>query len=99
MSNPRKADVKENNRAAARVTEPSRNGMVAVHRGWLMAGLALFALPWIVVAAIYLGGGGPPADPLPAPTTAGSTTAAASGPWGRLSKTPIIVSPPLEYVA
>ena len=73
--------------------------MVAVHRGWLMAALALFAMPWIVVAAIYLRGGDPPPDPQPASTAAGSTTVAAAGPWGHLSKTPIIVSPPLEYVA
>ena len=67
MSNPRKTDVKETNRAAARLPEPQRgNGMVAVHRGWLMAALALFAMPWIVVAAIYLRGGDPPPDPQPA---------------------------------
>jgi hypothetical protein len=73
--------------------------MVAVPRTWLFAGLAAVLAPWIVVGAIYLRSADPPDEREPGTTVTGPTTPAAGGPWGRLSKTPIIVSPPLEYVA
>src|SRR5918999_2488974 len=99
MPNPRKPEVKESNRASVRPSPSQEKRVVAVPRGWLMAGLATFLLPWIVVAAIYLRSDPTATEPTAAPAAAGPTIPAATGPWGRLSKTPIIVSPPLEYVA
>ena len=92
--------MKDNTRAAARAldTSPDRK-VVAVPRAWLIAGLAIVAAPWIVVGVIYLRSADPIAETVPRTTVAGPTTPAAGGAWGRLSKTPIIVSPPLEYVA
>lgn len=57
---------------------------------------AVLTVPWLVVAWFYFGNaagtdatpGGPPAV-----ETAGGT-----GPWGHLIRTPIVISPPLEYV-
>ena len=56
----------------------------------------LFALPWIVVAAMYFGDtqDGQTADALPV----GVERQASAGPWGHLQLTPIVISPPLEYV-
>jgi hypothetical protein len=64
----------------------------------MLVGLAVFVLPWIVVAVIYLKGAAPPAPEAVEATASGPSRAAAEGPWGRLTVTPIIVSPPLEYV-
>ena len=73
--------------------------VIAIPRRWLVAGFALLTLPWLVVLAVYLrGGAGEPVPPVDR-TVAGETRPAAQGPWGRLTITPIIVSPPLEYVA
>ena len=71
---------------------------MAVPRRWLFGGLILLLLPWMVVAAIYTQQTTPPAvDGGALPN--GPAQAASAGPWGRLTVTPIIVSPPLEYVA
>jgi hypothetical protein len=64
----------------------------------MLVGLAVFVLPWIVVAVIYLKGAAPSAPEAVEATASGPSRAAAEGPWGRLTVTPIIVSPPLEYV-
>ena len=73
--------------------------MVALPRHWLLAGIATLALPWLVVGAVYLRSGGAADVGEPPPAATGPTRTAAGGPWGHLSVTPIIVSPPLEYVA
>lgn len=69
---------------------------VAIPRPWLVCLLILFVAPWLVVGSIYVRG------PEPILTSARAappaTVAAAAGPWGQLAVTPIIVSPPLEYV-
>ncbi len=69
---------------------------VEIPRIWLTALVVLFVAPWLVVAALYTGvfnGTAPPELPLAAPE------APAPGPWGVLSATPIVISPPLEYVS
>ena len=73
--------------------------VIAIPRRWLVAGLALLTLPWLVVLGVYLRGSA--AEPVPPVdfTVADETRPAAQGPWGRLTIAPIIVSPPLEYVA
>lgn len=63
----------------------------------MLALVVLFALPWVVVAYLYLGGrpgaetGGVVSGPVP-------SARAGNGPWGHLQLTPIVISPPLEYV-
>ena len=99
MSNPRKPEVKEAGRPAAVGREAtSGTTVLAVPRGWLLAGLGLFLVPWVIVGAVYLRDDAA-AEPLPPPVAAESSRAAAAGPWGKLKVTPIVVSPPLEYVA
>jgi hypothetical protein len=80
-----------------RELSPER-AVLAVPRAWLIAGLALIALPWLVVGALYM------RDPAPEVTSeiravTRSSRLAAPGPWGHLTVTPIRVSPPLERVA
>jgi hypothetical protein len=61
--------------------------------------LAAVLVPWAVAAAIYFTRP-EPASQARAPITppAGPDRPAARGPWGHLSLTPIVISPPLEYV-
>ncbi|MDA1307302.1 MAG: hypothetical protein O2917_08580 [Acidobacteria bacterium] len=83
--------------AASRPTPPPPDrSHVALPVSWLMGLGILFALPWIVVAAMYFGDtqDGQTADALPV----GVERQASAGPWGHLQLTPIVISPPLEYV-
>ncbi len=66
-------------------------------RTWLLALAALIVVPWVIVAALYFGGAGTPEATPPIKGT-GPSTQATSGPWGKLTLTPIVISPPLEYV-
>jgi hypothetical protein len=92
--------VKDQNRANARAQNTSSDRkIVAIPVSWLVGGLAIILAPWIVAGAIYLEETDAADDPEARVAMAGPTTTASRGPWGRLSKTPIIVSPPLEYVA
>jgi len=71
-------------------------GAITVPRAWLIGFAALLIVPWLVVSAVYFfPGGGAPAT-VAAPAAA--PTVADAGPWGHLEITPILVSPPLEYV-
>jgi hypothetical protein len=67
-------------------------------RSWLAGLAALFAVPWLALGAVYV------ADRARdgAPASAGRTPAgveAGQGPWGRLALSPIVISPPIEYVS
>jgi hypothetical protein len=94
MTNPRKPDAPGRLSAGAQAAP-----VVILPRRWLVAGVALLILPWLIVAAIYLRA--PATGPIsaPEPSATAPSRMASEGPWGRLTKTPIIVSPPLEYVA
>jgi hypothetical protein len=70
---------------------------MAMPRTWLLALAALIVVPWVIVAVLYFGGAGTPEAP-PQIEGTGPITQAASGPWGKLTLTPIVISPPLEYV-
>jgi hypothetical protein len=75
--------------------------MLAVPRGWLLAVIALIIVPWVLfgfyiwwreagaVAARGISNG---------EHHNGAARAAATGPWGHLTVSPIVVSPPLEYI-
>ncbi len=70
---------------------------VVVPRAWLVALTVLVVLPWVALGLWYVStrraqvseGAGPVHAPL----------ARQSGPWGDLRLTPIVISPPLEYVS
>lgn len=83
--------------AAPRPTPPAQTGTsVALPRHWLIALVVLFAIPWLIVAALLLRGElRSAADDSGMPV---ATAEASRGPWGHLRLTPIVVSPPLEYV-
>lgn len=64
--------------------------------GWLAVIVTLLVVPWLVVGWVYW------QRPVPAGAGAvsnGAPVAAGAGAWGALSITPIVVSPPLEYVS
>jgi len=92
---PTKQAESANNAKSGR--DSARASVVAVPRAWLAGLTALVVVPWLIVSAVYFSppdstaeeGAGEPA----------ASVAAGSGPWGRLEITPIIVSPPLEYVS
>jgi hypothetical protein len=73
--------------------------LVAVPRRWLIGLLALVVLPWLIAAALYGVDAGAPAGDAAPSVASGPAAAANGGPWGRLTVTPIVVSPPLEYVS
>jgi hypothetical protein len=66
---------------------------VIVPRVWLVILLVMLVVPWLVAGAIYVkahnGNGGYPPGPV---------VVSPDGPWGHLIKTPIVISPPAEYV-
>jgi hypothetical protein len=74
---------------------PDSRAIVPVPRAWLIALLAVFLAPWAIAAWIYLD---PPDEAAPAPVSSGETVKAAPGPWGALAESPIVISPPLEFV-
>lgn len=84
--------------ATPRPSTPAPSGpTVTLPKSWLLAMAALVTLPWLVVAWLYFGNsdGSASAAPEMLPVT---ETQGASGPWGQLVRTPIVISPPLEYV-
>ena len=70
---------------------------MAMPRTWLLALAALIVVPWVFVAVLYFGGAGTP-EATPQIEGTGPSTQASSGAWGALTLTPIVISPPLEYV-
>jgi hypothetical protein len=63
---------------------------------WLVGLAAIIVVPWIVVAVLFVRGD---AGPARAPAVPSPVAEAARGPWGHLDLTPIVISPPLEYVS
>ncbi|MCL5288752.1 MAG: hypothetical protein M1453_12265, partial [Acidobacteria bacterium] len=86
----------ESNSAAV----PSENSWATTHRRWLIALAGLVLVAFLIAGTIYFRGSSETVAP-------GSVSlaeetgrqSAAPGPWGQLTLSPIIISPPLEYVA
>lgn len=79
--------------------QKAESGALAVPRTWLIVLTGLVVLPWIIVGMLYFRGPGMAAAPA-FPEAAGAPSGqAAAGPWGQLSLTPIVISPPLEFIA
>lgn len=95
MSISKKPEAAGGKAARAAVDTP----MVAVSRRWLVALGAVLVVPWVVVAVLYLRGPNAMAAPGETAAVADPGMAGGAGPWGVLTITPIVVSPPLEYVA
>jgi hypothetical protein len=70
-------------------------------RGWLIALLTAILVPWAIAAALYLRPG--TASPSQAPDSRGARSEVsaeqASGVWGQLEITPVVISPPIEYIS
>ncbi|HEX6323517.1 MAG TPA: hypothetical protein VFZ36_07320 [Vicinamibacterales bacterium] len=71
---------------------------VRVPKRWFLALAALSILPWVIVAFIYARENGAASAPAPSGPAASAARTGAPGPWGRLIVSPIVVSPPLEYI-
>lgn len=70
--------------------------MLLVPRRWLAGAAGLLVLPWLITGTIYLSGSSPSPS---GPVTPGQPAESPAGPWGRLTRTPIVISPPVEYVS
>lgn len=77
---------------------PTAPSIVSLPKTWLLLLASLIVVPWIIVAVLYLRGDVTPDEP-PQGEGTGPITQAANGPWGKLTLTPIVISPPLEYVS
>lgn len=74
-------------------------GSVVLHRVWLIALAALIIIPWLIAGVTYFWRSDHADAPAPlALTVEAPSGSVAPGPWGQLSTTPIVISPPLEYV-
>jgi len=71
---------------------------MAIPTTWLIALAALIMVPWAIVGALYYRGDVAP-EPAPRIEATGASARAATGPWGSLTLTPIVIAPPLEYVS
>ena len=90
----------------SRAREP-RSGLAdgplwVVPRRWLVVLSALIVVPWMIAAAFYSrGSAGTAAEVANAGAASAEARAPVGGdprPWGQLVVTPIVISPPLEYV-
>lgn len=70
-------------------------------RAWLFVAAGLFIAPWIAVGAIYLRPSESETSSVSPSSVeaAGPSQPADPGPWGELAITPVVVSPPVEYVS
>jgi hypothetical protein len=64
-------------------------------RPWLFVVTVLLVVPWLVTGAIYLNGA---TRERRTPVPPEAPTESPAGPWGRLTKSPIVIAPPAEYV-
>ena len=79
-------------------THGHRPAVVSVPRTWLAVLTALVIVPWIGLSAWYFWDDS--TSELTTPTGENAPADLATpGPWGRLLSTPIVISPPLEYVS
>lgn len=85
----------------AAVREPNAAAYFVVPRIWLAAIIIALFAPWAFLGWMHYGTAGrvsPESEPpVPVSPSAGSVLGA-SGPWGRLERVLILVSPPLEYL-
>lgn len=81
----------------APASQQSSPTLTAMPKTWLLLLAGLIVVPWVIVAALYFGGGAAPGA-TPQIEGTGPLTQASRGPWGNLTLTPIVISPPLEYV-
>jgi hypothetical protein len=72
--------------------------LVTMPRAWVFGLAALVVVPWLIVSVLYFSAYADEAAPANGAVAAPASTVADPGPWGHLDITPIVVSPPLEYV-
>ncbi|MEX2272910.1 MAG: hypothetical protein WD690_15665 [Vicinamibacterales bacterium] len=73
------------------------SSLISIPKSWLIGLGVLFIAPWLIAAGIYARGTATeaPGAAAPLPLSEGGGT----GPWGQLTITPIVISPPLEYIS
>jgi hypothetical protein len=79
----------------ARPEAPDTRALVHLPPAWFITLLAVFLVPWAVIAWVFLAG---PRAETPRPISNGASVNSGEGPWGALRESPIVISPPLEYV-
>jgi hypothetical protein len=95
MARARKPDAVSGMGAPGRFRTLGTRARVVVPRPWLTAFTILLVIPWLVAAAIYVTAS---AEDRREPMSPGVPTESPVGPWGHLVRTPIVISPPAEYV-
>jgi hypothetical protein len=98
MASSKTPDVADRARRGGASPATDDRRVVAVPRAWLALLTALVILPWLVAGAVYSWNAVEPAEPATALLDTPPSVLGA-GPWGRLTATRIVVSPPLEYVS
>jgi hypothetical protein len=84
--------------AAAKPDRAAPAHVVTMPRAWLIGLAALVVVPWLIVSTVYFSSSPDATPPANGPVAATPSSVADPGPWGHLEITPIVVSPPLEYV-
>src|SRR5688572_4965972 len=77
---------------------PDSPARVFVPRRWLFALAALLIVPWLVAGLLYWRESSGQAAGPKAAIAGEATTTRETRPWGQLATTPIVISPPLDYV-
>lgn len=72
--------------------------VVTLPKAWLIALAAFLIVPWLIVGAIYFQQSTETAASRPAESSS-VPRVSAPGPWGQLAVTPLVISPPMEYIA
>lgn len=83
-------------------TAPGGRPLWVVPGRWLVVVCALIVVPWLIVATFYSRGSrsaAAGATNAGAPAATGTPVGGDARPWGQLVVTPIVISPPLEYVS
>jgi hypothetical protein len=100
MTKPKRSEVENRNKQPrAPGAAESAVSAVAVPRAWLVALTVLVIVPWVIAGVLY--SWTEDADEATGPavgSAADPPSPAKAGPWGQLTVTPIVISPPIEYI-
>jgi hypothetical protein len=92
--------MSSSNKSTPASAVPNPRAGVVVPRGWLLAIPVIVVIPWLIAGLIYFrdGAAAPAADQEPQRTPA-HPSHGNHGAWGNLTRIPIVISPPLEFVS
>lgn len=78
--------------------QSSGDAILVVPRAWLIVLTLLMVVPWLVFGGLYVWLRGPSPSQTPFVVADEPSRHAASGPWGTLELTSIVISPPIELI-